>query len=324
MAEFKTADSRTREKDVQQRTQRGLQYLNPEFGFQTFQPVDGDNSFRIVPPLADDKHATLWGFDVWVYYLGGRAYLSPSTFDKNAHDPVLEKYNQLKQTDAEAAKPFKGTKRSLTFVLDLNNTDEELKLWAAPTTVIDEVLKISKNRRSGELVAVEDPQNGRVIFFNKTGTGVATRYSAFQLDQAAMPLPPGLADQMCHFKELLIVPTTEELKQVIADMDENGGGDEGGSGGASGSRPTARTRRPDANEADTPAESASAPAAQAASAPTATATVAAAPQTQQTQEQPAAAPSTPAPTAAGGNSSDDLKSRVEARIAARKAAQQAG
>lgn len=291
MSKFKTADARQREKNVADRTQRGLGYLNGEFMFQTFQPQDGDNSVRIVPPLGDDPHASLWGLDVWVYYLNGKPYLSPQTFDRNARDPVMEKYNKLKQEDVEAAKAFKGTKRSLTFVLDMLN-DEELKVWAAPTTVIDEILKVAKNRKNGELIPVEDPKDGRVIFFNKAGTGINTKYSAFQLDTEKTPLDDSIADQLVHFKDLLVVPSAEDLDDILADFNPNAEG---------GSRPQARTRRPE--EAATQAAQEDEPVA-----------------TKARDETPAEK-SPPSQLATGsGNSPDDVRARVAARLAAKKAA----
>jgi len=236
MSKFKTADAKQRERAVSDRTARGLQFLNPEMGFETFVAQDGDNSIRIVPPLSDDKDGKLWGIDVYAYYVNGRSFLSPRTFDPNATDPFKDMYDKLKQEDPEAAKAFKGSKRSLTFVLDMMD-DEKLKIFSAPPTVIDEILKVSKNRRTGELIPVEDPKDGRIIFFNKSGQGIQTRYGAFSLDTESCVLDDSIADQLVHFRDLLIVPTAEELLEVLANMNtENTENTET-------SRPTARTRR---------------------------------------------------------------------------------
>lgn len=289
-SKFKTADSKQRERATSDRTARGLSYLNSEFGFVTFQPQDGDNSIRIVPPLGDDPNASLWGLDVWVYYLNGRTYLSPKTFQQDAEDPIFDMFSKVRQEDAEAAKTYKGTKRSLTFIQDMMD-DGKLKVWAAPTTVIDEILKVSKNRRTGELIPVEDPKDGRIVFFSKTGQGIQTRYGAFALDSEPCPLSETIADELAHFKDFLIVSSADELREVLANLDKEDSGD--------GAQPVARTRRdaePEASQEPAKVEE-----------PKAVAPSQKAP-TQQTQA--------PAPEASSGN--DTLKARVAARIAARQ------
>lgn len=214
---FKRATQAERESEVKKRTKRGLSYVKSDIPI--FQPMDGDNQIRIVPPLSEDVHASLWGLEVWACYINNKSFLSPKTFDSNATDPIAEHFFELRETDPEAAKKFRATKRHLMFVLDLNDELEELKLWAAPPTLIDDILKLAKNRRTGELIALEDPEDGRAIYFTKTGKGIGTKYSGIEVDSQTFKLEDDLADDLELFVDMLAIPKASELSKLIASIE---------------------------------------------------------------------------------------------------------
>ena len=173
---WKTASSEEREKAAKGRTQKGAQYINTDLA--QFTPIDGSNCIRIVPPLADDAMATLWGIDVWTYYLAGKGFLSPTTFDPRAQNIVLEAYKRVKADDPEEAKRLQlgGTRKTILFILDFGDggKEPELKVWSAPPGLVDEFIRVAKNRRTGKLVALEDPEEGYCIFFDRIGVGKKT------------------------------------------------------------------------------------------------------------------------------------------------------
>ena len=211
---FKTATSKEREQEIKKRSTRGLSYVKGNL--ETFTPVDGDNAIRIVPPLASDKYASLWGVEIWTYFLGNRVYVSSTTFDKHPNDPVAEHFFKVRQTDEQEASKYRGTRRHLMYVMDMNDADNpQLKIWAAPPTLVDEFIGLSKDPRSGKLVPLEDPEQGRVIFFTRTGQGINTKYTRVQLDSEASPLDEKLADDLEEFENLIEVASEDELRAAV-------------------------------------------------------------------------------------------------------------
>ena len=238
---FKTATSKEREQEIKKRSSRGLSYVKGSL--ETFTPVDGDNAIRIVPPLASDKYASLWGVEIWTYFLANRVYVSSTTFDKHPNDPVAEHFFKVRQTDEQEASKYRGTRRHLMYVMDMNDADNpQLKIWAAPPTLVDEFIGLSKDPRSGKLVPLEDPQQGRVIFFTRTGQGINTKYTRVQLDSEASPLDESLAEELDEFENIIEVASEDELRSAVqkvqnADDDDDDDDED--------SRPVAKTASDD-------------------------------------------------------------------------------
>ena len=216
---WKTASSEEREKAAKGRTQKGAQYINTDLA--QFTPIDGSNCVRIVPPLADDAMATLWGIDVWTYYLAGKGFLSPTTFDPRAQNIVLEAYKRVKADDPEEAKRLQlgGTRKTILFILDFGDggKEPELKVWSAPPGLVDEFIRVAKNRRTGKLVALEDPEEGYCIFFDRIGVGKKTEYKGVTLDKEPYPLDESLLDKIPYFTDILVVPDADDLKIALDD-----------------------------------------------------------------------------------------------------------
>ena len=223
MAGFKRATAKERESEARKRTVSGLGYVSSDIPI--FKPVDGDNQIRIVPPLSNDAQASLWGLEVWTYFVNNRSYLSSKTFDPQSDDPIMSHFFDIREDNPEEAQKYKGNKRYLMFVLDMNSDEVELKLWAAPPTLVDEFLGLAKNRRTGELIALEDPEEGVPIFFTKTGQGINTRYTSIEIEKEPFPLDDDLAEDLELFEDMLIVPSSKELQKVL-ELAMNGDNDD--------------------------------------------------------------------------------------------------
>jgi hypothetical protein len=226
---WKTATANERTRAAKERDHKGLDYINSDL--EQFVPLDGDNCIRIVPPLAEDTMANLWGVDAWTYYLTGKNFLSPTLFSKKARNPAAEAYRKVKAEDPEEAKRLQlgGSKRTILFILDLNSGEKvpPLKIWAAPPSLIDEFIRVSKNRRTGQLIALEDPEEGKLIFFTRTGTGKTTDYNGVQLDSEPYPLDASLLEIMPLFSEILVEPDQEEMEAALEEVLAGIGGDDG-------------------------------------------------------------------------------------------------
>lgn len=206
------SNSETREKYQNFRTANMFAYLNTTL--EIFYPKEGKNAVRIVPKLADDhEQVGLWGMDVWTYYLNNQGWLAPNTFDKSLPDPVMALYNVKRVEDPDFARSISPLKRTIMFVLDVDD-GSKLKVWPAPAMLVDTFVPLLKIDRTGEMIALEDPEEGRVVFFIRQGTGRSTKYVSPQLGTEPCPLKIS-ADEVPYFKDILIVPSVKDIQEAL-------------------------------------------------------------------------------------------------------------
>lgn len=210
---WKSAAPDARQQAFDERTRDGVSYIDASV--PQFRPQDGENCVRLVPPLDGDSLGDQWGFNVWVHFINGY-FVCPRSFDRSAICGICAGALQMRREDPDLAKQMTGALRTLIWILDCNRAAAgELKIWPAPTTLINSFLKLGRNRRTGELISIEDPEVGRAIFFEKTGTGLQTRYDSIALDEVAFPLDAGLLAELKYFEEVLILNTTEEIEAGV-------------------------------------------------------------------------------------------------------------
>lgn len=195
-----------------------------------FNPTVGENAIRILPfDPADKMLCGFLGLEAWHYYLKGSYWLSPKTMKAHNFDPLHEQYLALKNTgDMEAARKFQGSKRCVVFLLDLSKdaNSKEVMIWAAPDNFISSIITLSRPRAGrGQLVDVSDPDDGRVITFNRTGAGIQTRYEAIVVEPESSPVDDALASQIMRYGEFVYVPSPEEITAALAVADVGGGTD---------------------------------------------------------------------------------------------------
>lgn len=247
MSGFKQVDREARRKAFDERTRSGVDYLKTDL--PQFNPKDGDNAIRIVPPLADDTTNGLgvWGLDVRVVFMAGHGYFVVE-IGKGGTTPLTKKFadleREVRKQDPEEARQFRGSRRTVMFILDLNSgtvNEGALKIWPSAATLVDDFVRASKNKRTGELIEIEDPAEGRPIFFEKVGSGRSTKYQGVQVDQSPLPLEQWMADKLPHFGDILIFKTEDEADQAIAGYLD---GDSGGGGSNEDERPIRRREEP--------------------------------------------------------------------------------
>ena len=96
------------------------------------------------------------------------------TFDKDCL--VCEYIEQLKAEGGndEQAAELAATRRYLFFVYNVATEETEAKglhWYDAPTTILNGIVGLSKDKRSGKILDVSDPKNGRDIEFTRKGSG---------------------------------------------------------------------------------------------------------------------------------------------------------
>lgn len=153
-------------------------------GIETFSPKEGDFYLRILPPTWSD--ADHYGFELYVHYSVGvddQTYLCPN---KMNHDPCPVCEARIKaqdEGDTEYASKLSPKKRVAIWVIDRSEENEGPLLWSMPWSVDKEFAQLSQNKRTGEILLIDDPVDGYDIEFTKSGAGIKTKYTGIQIDR---------------------------------------------------------------------------------------------------------------------------------------------
>ncbi len=142
-----------------------------------FKPADGDNLIRILPPTWDN--ADHFGLDTWVHYGIGpdsQTYLCLDKMKGEACPICDERARAVKDGDTAYADKLKPTKRVLVYLIDRNSEKDGPVVWSMPWTIDRDLCKLVVDKRSGEVLPIDDPQNGYDIEFERKGKGDRTQY----------------------------------------------------------------------------------------------------------------------------------------------------
>ena len=150
---------------------------------------DGDNMIRFLPPTWDD--AEHFGFDIYVHYSVGPdkgTYLCLNKM-KGEKCPICEERKRaVNQGDEKYAKDLEPKKRVLTYVIDRKKEKEGLKVWAMPWTLDRDIVKVSVDKRSGDVLPIDHPEDGYDVMFERHGKADRTEYVGVAIDRRASPL----------------------------------------------------------------------------------------------------------------------------------------
>ena len=155
-----------------------------------FKPHAGDNNVRILPPTW--SNADHYGYDMYVHYGVGpdrSSYLSlwkhhgqPDPIDEASAAAARDGNDKLERE-------LRATRRVAVWLIDRAEEDKGPQLWLSPATSFDrDVITQSRDRQTGEVLAVDDPENGYDIFFHKSGEKLATKYEGVSVARRSTPL----------------------------------------------------------------------------------------------------------------------------------------
>lgn len=147
-------------------------------GVTIFRPKDGDNLIRIFPPTFED--AEHYGLEIFVHYGIGPdrdSFLCPNKM-LNQPCPVCEERSRaMNDDDKEYADKLNPKKRVLTYVLDRDEEEKGNQLWSMPWTLDADITTLAVDKRTGEVLDVDDPEDGYDVEFMKRGKGRNTEYA---------------------------------------------------------------------------------------------------------------------------------------------------
>ena len=158
---------------------------------------EGTNILRVMPPPSRDYDH--FGIDIFTHFGIG---VNKSTYLclHNMRDelcPVCEEHAQmlasfggrdLTDPDKDALRPFRAGKRVLMYGVDRKEEEKGPQAWAAPWTIDRELTTLMQDKRTGEVLWIDDPENGFDIDFSRKGTGLTTKYEGISIARRESPL----------------------------------------------------------------------------------------------------------------------------------------
>ncbi|MFH1741092.1 MAG: hypothetical protein ABIH23_18990 [bacterium] len=190
--------------DVKKRTAQsgGLFDSITQAKFQTFTPKEGDYRLRFLPPTWENPEH--FGLDVYVHYGIGSDNQSYLCLDKMKGEkcPICEERKRAEKSgDPDYARTLQATKRVLVWVIDREDEDAGPLLWSMAWTIDRDLANLSIDKRTGEYLALDDPDEGFDIEFSRTGKGLKTKYVGIQVARKSTPLAddPDQADEWLEF-----------------------------------------------------------------------------------------------------------------------------
>ncbi len=175
-------------------------YIREEF--EIFTPPEGDNIVRILPGTWLD--APDYSYDIWVHYGIGadnQAYLCLNRM-KNKPCPLCEaRATAEQQGETDVAKDLKPTKRVAAWIIDRKDEDAGPVLWPMPITIDKEIEGRRIHKRTGEILPIDDPNEGYDIEFHRKGTALNTKYTGVDIsrDSSSLHDDPDVVDEWIDF-----------------------------------------------------------------------------------------------------------------------------
>lgn len=194
--------------------QRGGQYDSCYKDFvNVFTPGGGDHRIRILPPTWDTPEH--YGMDVWYHSSVGadqQTYLCPTKM-KVGECPICEEAKKTgKSTDKDEVllRALKSYRRVVCWVIDRNDEAVGPLLYPMPWTMDRDVSSMSIDKESGEILQVDNHEDGYDIEFTKEGSGLKTQYTGIMIARRSTVLSSDqrTTDEWIQFVEDNPVPST--------------------------------------------------------------------------------------------------------------------
>lgn len=223
-----------------------------ESTIQTFTPQKGDNWLRILPPTWDNpKH---YGHDVWVHYGIGPDRLAYLCLEKNGKGdcPIcLERAELARKGLEEAASELRPTYRIAVYIIDRKATEKGVMLWTMPMRIDQELVTLTQDKRTGEILWIDDPYQGYDIEFTRSGEGIHTQYSGVRIGRNPSPLDNDVALDFAikHPIPGIFIYSTPEVIEKALSGQPAGQRPSSGEGGSAPAPQRAQLSRPSASAA---------------------------------------------------------------------------
>jgi hypothetical protein len=163
--------------------------------FKVWTPKSGTNWVRILPPTWDG--AEHYGLDCHVHYnigLDSSAFICLDAADEFGYDSdepcpcCALRAKESKRGNEKQAEDLRARKRVLVWMIDRDKESEGPQLWPMPWTIDRDLAQRSVHKKSGEVYAIDDPEDGYDISFEREGANQNTKYTAIDIERKPSPL----------------------------------------------------------------------------------------------------------------------------------------
>lgn len=177
---------------VRERAQRAIGGKDSFFSseVQFFTPRVGDNNVRILPPPVDADWGH-YGLNLCVHYGIGSdqsAYLCASKM-KGEPCPLCEERDKATSAgEEELADALRPNYRVAVYVIDRAQEAKGPLLWSIAAGLDKDITKLCIDPANGEVLNVDDPNDGYDLNFTREGEGMKTKYKGIQFSRKSSPL----------------------------------------------------------------------------------------------------------------------------------------
>ena len=187
-----------------------------------FRPRSGENQIRLLPWLNeadkdfeayDEKWGNHWGIDIIVHRNVGPDNGTYLCLDKMKGEPcpVCDAWR------GEGLDALKGSDRMLCWLIDRNDEKAGPQLWAMPLGVSKDISAVSLDKKSGEMLLIDNWDEGFDVFFDREGEKDRTQYKRVALDRDATPLHDDEDKQNAWLEQVFEKRLPDMLKYYDAD-----------------------------------------------------------------------------------------------------------
>jgi hypothetical protein len=157
--------------------------------FRTFRAKEGSHTVRFFEGTWPD--AEHWAHDTWIHnQIGpdnGRYFCLQKMLNQPC--PLCDERRALQAAgETEAAKAIAAKRGACAWIINRDAEEDGPLLWFYGQTVDKEFASRCRNRKTGALYDIIDPEEGNDFFFKVDGKGTNTKYSGFELDRDPTPL----------------------------------------------------------------------------------------------------------------------------------------
>lgn len=172
-------------------------------GLELFKMKEGTAYLRILPPTW--KNYEHYGYDVWIHENVGPESAKQRFLCLQKHkgtvDPIDEERRQADADgETEYAKSLLPRRRIGVWVIDRDEEKKGPQFWLMPVTVDKDIMIQSENKRTGELILVEHPDEGFDIEVTRQGSGLTTKYYVkVERESSALHEDTSIGDKWLEF-----------------------------------------------------------------------------------------------------------------------------
>lgn len=163
-------------------------YLSPDCTF--FKILEGERAIRILPPTWEDTKKWGNGWELQIY-LHNNVGPDNSTFlcldkMKGERCPICEARREAK--DEEEANALKPSWRALAWVIDRDNEKAGPMVMGLPITLFRDINARSVDKKTGEVILIDHPEDGYDVLFNREGSSLKTKYTQVEIERDSRPV----------------------------------------------------------------------------------------------------------------------------------------